>query len=820
VPHVGDAVTFRTDQAVDAAQHAVLGADGAWWEYLETNGLRQVIRVDTEGHTEVVDLPSQVSSVGDLILGPDDAIWTIPTAGDKPLARIASNGQVTVVPKPATAWIQVAAAHPDGTIWLLTDAQIVRLAVDGTVSGTIPVPATSRDLAVRGDGATWVVHSSGQLSYVHDGVYDSVPVTWIDHPDRVLARPDGTLAVANQHGDVGLVGTDGTAEVVDTGVGFVADVSVAPDGGVWVLGSRKVVHISVDGDLQTTLLTDRSSYGGPSSLAPGPDGRMWMSSVGRIDKVAASGDVQTLYLGAANPFTATVGPDGKAWIGGLLDGNVARVETDGSLHAVAEVGNVAYGMVTGPDGNLWVTGRDLFRITPSGAVTQYDVPGIADAWHVAVGPDGAMWVVDRGSWDAQDSAVGRVAADGTTTVIPLPGISEANDIVTGPDGNLWVTDSEAPHIARVSTNGVVTVFPVAATSGIGALTSGPGGELWALSADTVHRLRPDGTTIDFSVSGFGPRAMTFGPDGNFWLLGGTTAEPAMGRLSPQGTLTVFPMEHGASSMGIAATSNGFIWVPGGCCGAAFAGHSVTRVAVGVVEIAVDIANDEVTAGRELHAEVTVTNAGPTNLTGIELSGDLAACNGALTDLGPGESHTVTCSTSFSDAGSADVDVTVDTSETQSKTATGQVVVTPRPRCLGRDVTVDLSLGDRPTTGDDVILGGPGADSISALGGNDRICMGAGDDTVAGGPGDDRIGGGTGRDTLSGGAGADTLLGNGGADRLEGGRGADLLDGGDGVDTLRGGPQADRLIGGPKRDTCAGGGGIDRAVTCEIVVGVP
>ena len=136
-----------------------------------------------------------------------------------------------------------------------------------------------------------------------------------------------------------------------------------------------------------------------------------------------------------------------------------------------------------------------------------------------------------------------------------------------------------------------------------------------------------------------------------------------------------------------------------------------------------------------------------------------------------------------------------------------------PTCAGEKVTVDMTKGQRPTNGDDVILGTNGPDVISALAGNDIICgrggadiifagagkdlvyAGAGNDEITGGPDADRIRGGDGNDNIRGGDGWDWLFGNGGRDTIFGDAG---------VDKLRGGLGVDKLDGGSMRDYCAGG----------------
>jgi len=125
----------------------------------------------------------------------------------------------------------------------------------------------------------------------------------------------------------------------------------------------------------------------------------------------------------------------------------------------------------------------------------------------------------------------------------------------------------------------------------------------------------------------------------------------------------------------------------------------------------------------------------------------------------------------------------------TSTAVSSSGPTPTITCNGLPVTVNLALGQTPTSGDDVIQGTEGADTIRA-GGNDVINAGAGDDYVDAGPGDDRVFG------LSG---ADVLRGSSGADRIFGGNGEDLINGDGGADRLNGGNGADLIFGGGGND---------------------
>ena len=130
-------------------------------------------------------------------------------------------------------------------------------------------------------------------------------------------------------------------------------------------------------------------------------------------------------------------------------------------------------------------------------------------------------------------------------------------------------------------------------------------------------------------------------------------------------------------------------------------------------------------------------------------------------------------------------------------------------CAGSPVTVFIARGDRPTSGDDVILGTRGDDRIFGRGGDDVICGRGGRDRLHGGRGDDRIYGGADDDRITGGLGRDHLDGGVGADRMRGGRGRDALHGGDDPDWLVGGPGSDAVHGERGADVLIGGRGADR-----------
>lgn len=109
--------------------------------------------------------------------------------------------------------------------------------------------------------------------------------------------------------------------------------------------------------------------------------------------------------------------------------------------------------------------------------------------------------------------------------------------------------------------------------------------------------------------------------------------------------------------------------------------------------------------------------------------------------------------------------------------------------------------NKPSSGDDILTGSGGFDTIHGLAGNDQISGGGnsdhlygdeGNDTLNGDDGNDFLFGGTGNDTLNGGTGNDDLRGEDGNDTLNGGTGDDSQNGGAGADVMTGGAGADHF----------------------------
>ena len=212
-------------------------------------------------------------------------------------------------------------------------------------------------------------------------------------------------------------------------------------------------------------------------------------------------------------------------------------------------------IVTGPDGNLWITNRGnqtITRMTTAGATDSFTDPSISGPADIAVGPDGALWFTNQGN-----ASIGRITTDGHISSFTGTGISSPFGITSGPDGALWFTNHDTNTIGRITTAGVVSVLPAAANKPRDIVT-GPDGALWYTNdgGPTIGRITTAGATTAYVVAG-ATFDITNGPDGNLWF----TMSTQIGRITPAGVATAFSGPSVSAPSGIVAGSDGALWFP-------------------------------------------------------------------------------------------------------------------------------------------------------------------------------------------------------------------------------------------------------------------
>lgn len=219
---------------------------------------------------------------------------------------------------------------------------------------------------------------------------------------------------------------------------------------------------------------------------------------------------------------------------GLL-GDIDGIGLDASLaHPIAiEYGNGALYTIDAPSGGYLNT-RALRRITLRGAVapphpnkiTMFDTPtAFALPWSIAWNAHSSyVWFTERGI-----GKIGRISPSGAITEFTVPGAVSLGSIALGADGTPWFTDDV--KIAHMSATGAVTEYSLGTTSYGGSpreLSLGPDGNIWFIRSAGAGMLfgniTPSGVVhthvLPIYLNGI-PLSIAFSSDGNAWIADGT-----------------------------------------------------------------------------------------------------------------------------------------------------------------------------------------------------------------------------------------------------------------------------------------------------------
>ena len=259
-------------------------------------------------------------------------------------------------------------------------------------------------------------------------------------------------------------------------------ITLGPDGNLWFteIFAGKIGRVTPSG-----TVTEFTVGGQPTGIAPGPDGRLWFADMwlGQVRSISTSGVLGSAFGGLNNPRDVVTGADGNLWVSEFNANAITRLNLQGSVtRFTIPVGSSPNGVAAGPDGNVWFTAFETVgRITPAGVITEF-TPPTAGSWvfDIAQGPDGNMWFTQRNV-----GQVGRVtpAGDITEHVTPIPP-GTLGGIAAGPDGNIWFT-AETGHIGRVELAGDATPPVVTVPDDIVVDATGPSGAAVAYEASAT-----------------------------------------------------------------------------------------------------------------------------------------------------------------------------------------------------------------------------------------------------------------------------------------------------------------------------------------------
>ncbi len=225
------------------------------------------------------------------------------------------------------------------------------------------------------------------------------------------------------------------------------------------------------------------------------------------------------------PTLADVGYKLAVKVGALNGGGLATVTTSATPGEVQK-GTEPYKMPTGsgsphsiakgPNGD-WYTEYNKDKIgnlnNILGTFTEFTIGGTAE--DIVEGPEGDMWFTEE-----EASRIGKITTSGTVTEYSLPGGSEPVSIAIGPDKNLWFTEQGTDKIGRMTTSGEVTQFSLPAENRPHAITAGSDGNIWFTLRHSIDKMTTSGTIIgEYKVPVEYPEPWTIitGPEGDLWF---------------------------------------------------------------------------------------------------------------------------------------------------------------------------------------------------------------------------------------------------------------------------------------------------------------
>jgi len=114
-------------------------------------------------------------------------------------------------------------------------------------------------------------------------------------------------------------------------------------------------------------------------------------------------------------------------------------------------------------------------------------------------------------------------------------------------------------LTSVSAVGETVEFPAGAQASPRAIAAGPDGNVWYGLYEAMGRVTPDGVVTEFPVPGAtsGPGRIVAGPDGNLWFTGPYAQQ--IGRMTTDGVATIFPTGAPGTPIDIAVGGDGNLW---------------------------------------------------------------------------------------------------------------------------------------------------------------------------------------------------------------------------------------------------------------------
>ena len=280
----------------------------------------------------------------------------------------------------------------------------------------------------------------------------TVPMEW-----HVLRQPAGTYAVRAR-------AIDGLGKVVAEGLSQFEIGAVAMLSGGLTTNPPLLQY----GTNQAVALTASVTNVGNQPI---PSGSLDVKVV--LDAPDATGSNQamtrTTTMASGSPLNEPRGLErdaaGNLYTVNYYDGKVLKYDANGVGAILATLPSGAYpnGLALAPNGDLWIVGADLYRVTAAGAVSTFAINTLITLR--SVGIDGSAGLVIGGTdrSTGQPEVIRRDAA-GAETVLYTGGLSNPMGLVKDDAGNYVVANYGDHTLTKVSAaDGSIKAFVAAAT---------------------------------------------------------------------------------------------------------------------------------------------------------------------------------------------------------------------------------------------------------------------------------------------------------------------------------------------------------------------
>jgi virginiamycin B lyase len=281
------------------------------------------------------------------------------------------------------------------------------------------------------------------------------------HPFQITVGPDNNLwFVEAAASKIGRSTTSGIITEFPTTTGSAGPYDIVSLGGfLWFAETNinKIGKCDTNGTMLAELLiTVGSNKSTVTFLAAGADGNIWYtdvsnSNVGRMTPAGSS--MLFPAATASEPLRMTAGPDGNIWFTEFIGNRISSITPTGTITRNTIMTNSAFPVAIASDKSMGLAFLEIGkvgRITTGGQVTgEYPLPsgvsGVGQGSNIVLGPDGNFWFTNGAE------SIIRMTPTGTMTRYTVPGTGQAaSGLVVGPDGNLWFVDLLQNFIGRIS----------------------------------------------------------------------------------------------------------------------------------------------------------------------------------------------------------------------------------------------------------------------------------------------------------------------------------------------------------------------------------